>query len=368
MKILFFLVHPAKFNQFRITINKLKQDGHEVDLIITGRDILEELVINEGWPYKKIFPQGRKLKNVHVYISAGIFLIITVFKLLKLTSGKKYNLYVSDDLLNFVGRIRGVPSILITDDDLSAVPESWILMAAANYILAPDICELGKYNEKKLGYFGYKSLAHLHPNQFKPLRSKITSKLPEGKPYYFIRTVSATSTHDVGNKGISDELLDRIVHFLEPHGNIIINSERTLPDHLKKFQLPIVKNDVSHYLAFAQIFISDSTTMCVEAAVLGTPSVEIDDWHLDFKQYHELHDRYELLNGFFPGEPEKIFTKLSAFINDPGIREKFNAKRMKMLQEKIDVSSFIVWLIENQPGSFHEYFADPGIQKKYLIA
>ena len=34
--------------------------------------------------------------------------------------------------------------------------------------------------------------------------------------------------------------------------------------------------------------------------MLGTPTVEIDDWHRDFRQYEELHGRYGLLDGYFP--------------------------------------------------------------------
>ena len=105
MKILFFLIHPAKFHQCRITINYLIAKGHKVEIIILGRDILEELVINEGWDYKIIFPRGRKWKGVNVLISAGLLFFPTIYKLYKLSKSKKYDLFLTDDLLSYeIGR------------------------------------------------------------------------------------------------------------------------------------------------------------------------------------------------------------------------------------------------------------------------
>ena len=45
--ILFFLVHPAKFHFHKVQINKLIVNGNKVDILITTKDVLEELVIEE---------------------------------------------------------------------------------------------------------------------------------------------------------------------------------------------------------------------------------------------------------------------------------------------------------------------------------
>ena len=238
-RFLFYFVHPAKFHLFRSTINNLKNKGHDVDIIITGRDILEELVCNEGWKYKKIFPNGRKIRGIHVWLSAMIYSFLTIIKLLQIILFKKYDMYITDDLLTFIGRIKNTPSIFVTDDDLNAVPESIILMISANYILAPKICDLGKYNSKKLGYSGYKALFHLHPNHFIPNKNKIPKDLIN-QDYFFIRVVSPTSTHDVGKKGINNDVLRKIINKLLPFGKVVLNSERKLPDDLSKYELDFI--------------------------------------------------------------------------------------------------------------------------------
>lgn len=361
---LFFFVHPAKVHLFKATINALLERGDKVEVVITGRDILEELVIEQGWEYTKIFSNGRKVGFLHIYISAAIFLILSVLRLLWLTKFEKYDFFVTDDVLTFLGRLKGVPSIFATDDDLSAVPESFILMMSANYIFAPNICDLGKYNHKKLGYYGYKSLAHLHPKRFKPEKEKIPADFRD-KAYFFIRTVSATSTHDVGKRGISDDTLRKIIDRLKPHGKIILNSERELPRDLEIYQLDFNKNDVSHYVYHSSLFISDSTTMCAEAAVLGVPAIEHDDWFADFKQYFELHEKYELLYGYGIEEEEMMLSKIDEILTMDNHRDVFQKRKELMLTDKIDVSAFLIWFLNDYPKSVEVYFSDKKSQLRF---
>lgn len=365
LSVLFFLIHPAKFHQCRITINYLIAKGHKVEIIILGRDILEELVINEGWEYKLIFPNGRKFKGVHTYISSALLFFPTIFKLFWLTLSKKYDLFINDDLLSYVGFIRRIPSIFLIDDDLSAVPQAHLYLISVKHIFAPDVCYLGRYKKRAIGYYGYKSLAHLHPNSFKPDRTKIEKRLRTKKPFFFIRTVMANSKHDSGKSSISDIFLRKLVNRLKKEGNIVLNSERELPEDLKKYQLNHNKNDVAHYLYYAKIVIGDSTTMAVEAAVLGTPSIEIDDWYSDFQQYKELNGKYRLMQGFDLDDEEGVINLLDEYLAMEDLDTEFQKRRQIMLADKIDVSAFLIWIIENYPVSINEYRKNPDIQLNF---
>ncbi|MCK6650115.1 MAG: hypothetical protein L6Q66_10710, partial [Bacteroidia bacterium] len=225
---------------------------------------------------------------------------------------------------------------------------------------------MGRYSYKKIGYKGLKSLAHLHPNHFKPDRSKLKESIRDSsQKYYFIRCVSATSTHDVGKQGMTDRILKRIVDHLEPHGKVIINSQRQLPVELKKYELDFEKADIAHYIANAEIFISDSTTMCAEACVLGTPAIEVDDWYADFEQYKLLNGKYELLQGYTAKDEDKILLKLSDMINNRDLQSENKLRRDKFIDDHIDLSGFMIWLFDNYPQSVAEYFRDPSIQNKF---
>ncbi len=365
MRYLFFLVHPSKYHLFRIIINKLIASGNQVDLVIISKGGLEELVKREKWNYINIFPKGRRIKRVNIFVSSIIYGLMTIYKLIVYTGKFKYDLLITDDLLTIAGRIRKIPSIFCTDDDISAVPESAVLAKTANYVLSPSITYMGRYEWKKIGYYGYKSLAHLHPLQFTPDRQMVEKKVKTGDDYFFIRCVSVTSTHDVGKKGISNSLLTKIVNHLTKYGTVIISSERSLPAELEKYRIEFINESVAHYLAFAKLFISDSTTMCAEAAILGTPSIEINDWFGDFRQYYDLSGKYGLLSGFKPFEEERIFNAIDQLLNKRDLKAVTEKNREKLLTESIDVSSFIYWIISEFPSSVEKYFKDKDVQLRF---
>jgi len=366
MRYLFNFIHPAKFHAFRITINYLLKSGHSVDIVIISKDIVEDLVKQEGWEYTNIFPEGRRIPHLHTYLSAGINLLRTLYRLLRFMKGKTYDLIITDDLATIVGRLKGIPSIFFTDDDLKAVPESIILIATANYVLCPNVAYMGRYSHKKIGYFGFKSLAHLHPNHFKADRGKLDQYIQNNcGDFFLIRCVSVTSTHDVGKAGIDDDLLLKMVKLLEKHGKVLINTQRNLSNDLQKYVHPIEKMNMSHYIAFSKIFISDSTTMCAEACVLGTPSIEIDDWYADFEQFKELSSKHQLLFGFSPNNADGLFKKLDELLNTHQLKDVFQNRRVGLLKNNIDLSGFMIWIFENFPESVKGFFNNPLIQNNF---
>ena len=363
-RFLFYLVHPAKFHFHKIQIRELMKRGHHVDIIINTKDILEELVIEEGWSYKNIFPNGRKIKGLHVYIAAFISIFRTVYRLLKFTKGKTYDLFIGD-LLSIVGIIKRTPSLYPTDDVLSAVPEQRIFFLTANFIIAPEITDVGKFKRKKIGYKGYKALAHLHPNHFKPNINTIPKKLRSNKKYFIIRCTGFNATHDINKSGISDNVLFSIVDILKLLGKIFISSERELPQELKKYELNIKKNEISDYISFANLFISDSTTMSAEAAMLGTPSVEFDEYFYEIEQMIELEKKYKLVHCFRTSEEKGFLNKISELALDSNIKQKYQKRRNILLKDKIDVSSFLIWLFENYRGGIKDYFSNEHLQEKF---
>jgi len=363
-RFLFFLVHPAKFHFHKVQINELKKRGHKVDVVIIKKDILEELVKSEGWNYKNIYPEGRKIKFLHVYLSAFISIFRTVFRLIKFTSGKKYNLMIGD-LTSILGRLKNTPSIYATDDVLAAVPEQAIFFQTANFIVAPKITNLGRFKSKKISYNGYKALAHLHPNHFTPSRKYLQKNLREGQKFYIIRCTGFQATHDINKKGISNEILFEVIKILEQKGKIFISSERDLPKELIQYELKINKNDINHYIYYADLFISDSTTMSTEAAILGTPSVEFDEYFYEIDQMIELEKKYKLIHCYKTSNVKGFLKKIIQLSSNPEIKSEYQKRRKSLLKEKIDVSSFLIWLFENYPKSVEKFDYEESIEKYF---
>lgn len=364
MKILFFLVHPAKFNFHKIQINELKARGHIIDVVITKKDILEDLVREEGWEYTNIFPEGRKIKGLHVYLAAAISMVKTIFRLIRYTHDKKYDIFVGD-LLTIVGRLKRVPSFYPTDDVLRQVPEQQLFLKTTKHIVAPIVTDLGRYNKKTIRYDGIKALAHLHPNHFKPDINRINESLRE-KDFFIIRCVKFSATHDLGKNGINDQVLEKLILKLESKGDILISSEREIPVKFRKYQQAINKNDIAHYLYFSKLLIADSTTMCSETAVLGTPSIEYDNYFNEIEQMIQLKDDYKLVACFEPPDESALLAAIDEHLENMRYKkEQCIAQRDRYLADKIDVSAFLVWMFENYPVSISQFREDPSIQYRF---
>lgn len=351
MNYLFFFVHPSKFYVFKNTINTLKSRGHKVDVLITSKDILEDLVKKERWEYKNIFPEGRKIKGLLPIVSSGINLPRTIYRLYKYCRNKKYDLFITDDLLVFLSKWFKVPNIIFTDDDISVTKQFSIILSRATYVLAPEITDLGKYNAKKIGFSGYKELAYLHFDEFQPDINIIKSFNLTLSPYFLLRLVSLRAYHDVGIQGLSNERVKRIVSLLKAKGKVFISSERELPDELEKYRLNLSPELISHALYYAQIFVGDSQTMTSEAAVLGTPAFRCNDFAGKINVMEEKEIKYELSFNYSPSHFDDMYKKIKELLSKENIKSEFENKREKMLKDKINLSRFMIWLFENYPRS-----------------
>lgn len=368
MKILFFFVHPSKFHVFRHTINILKQKGHHVDMLITSKDVLEKLMIHEGWAYTNIFPEGRKISWLPTKISAGYNLIRTILRIRKYInrSNIKHDLFITDDLLVINGWLNKIPSFLFQDDDITAVPESALIMFFANFIISPTVSNLGKYQKKKIPFYGYKELGSFHPGRFIPDFVKTKQFNPEGKKYFLLRLVLLRSVHDIGKSGLNDNDVLSIINKLEKFGKVYITAERNLSPQFEKYRITINPNDIAHALYFAEFLISDSQTMSAESGVLGTPYIRYNDFVDRISYLDELEKKYELGFGIKTIYKNQLFEKIDYLLSQKDLKETWRIKKNKMLSEKIDLTEFLVWLIEEFPDSVNVLNKDMEYQKRFV--
>jgi predicted glycosyltransferase len=214
----------------------------------------------------------------------------------------------------------------------------------ATHVVSPNGCDNGKWNKKTIRYSGYHKLAYLHPNQFKANRSIVHEYFNTETPYFIIRLAQLNAHHDEGATGISNDFMQKIITILQPYGRIFITAERPIPEEFREFQLKINPLDIHHLLAFSSLYIGDSQSMAVEAAVLGTPNLRISSFSGKISVLEELEHRYQLTTGIHPKDEEKIFEKIQQMINNKILVEEYQIRRKKMLEEKIDVTSWLTQL------------------------
>ena len=344
MQYLFYLGHPAHFHLFKNVIQRLKNAGHDTKVLIKKKDILESLLKDSGREYTNIMQGDRGDSKWQIALG----LIKRDWAILKIARSFKPDLMIGTSTeLNQVGKLLGIPSINVNEDDAAAVP----LFAKLGYpfatrILAPECCDCGKWNYKKIAHKSYHELAYLHPNHFIPDRS-VVGKYNLGERYYILRFAQLTAHHDAGKKGISADIADRIISLLAPSGNVFITSERKLEPQFEKYRIAIPPLEIHNALYFATMYIGDSQTMAAEAAVLGTPSIRFNDFVGELAYLTELEQKFGLTFGIRADDPEKLFGKIAEVLTIADVKNKWLEKRKLMLNERGDLTEIMFDLFVN---------------------
>lgn len=363
MKILFHLGHPAHFHLFKNVIKSLKANGHQTFILIKKKDILEDLLKESGFVYNNILPQGRKDNKISIAFGQ----LKQDIKLFSFCLKEKPDILIGTSVaISHVGKLLGIPSINLNEDDEDVVPlYAKLAYPWATHILAPHICRMGKWINKTIFYHGYHELAYLHPNNFVP-KIEIAKKYISLKESYFIlRFAKLGAHHDTGIKGISDGIAIKLVELLSPHGRVYITSERILNADLEPYRIQINPIDIHHVMAFAKMYIGDSQTMAAESGVLGIPFIRFNDFVGRIGYLDELENKYQLGYGIRTNELEKLFSVVQELIINAKLGDIYKERRLVMLSEKIDYAAFLFWYIENYPKSVKIMKENPDYQFKF---
>jgi predicted glycosyltransferase len=347
MKILFHLGHPAHFHLFKNVIFKLREKGNQILVVIKKKDVLEDLLKSSDIEYINILPEGRKDGKLHVAIGQ----LKQDLMLWKVCNKFKPDILVGTSVaISHVGKLKGIPSINVNEDDAEIVPlYAKLAYPWATKIVAPKVCSVGKWKSKKIPYQGYHELAYLHPNNFVP-SEEIASKYVDIKEKYFIiRFAKLTAHHDDGVKGINSKIASKIIEILAVHGKVYITSERQLESEFEKYRIQIDPKDMHHVMSFAHLYIGDSQTMAAEAGVLGVPFIRYNDFVGRISYLKELEEKYKLGFGILPSEESKLYDTLVHLLEMENLKEIFENRRNKMLEESIDLAEFLTNLLENYP-------------------
>ncbi|HOJ19249.1 MAG TPA: DUF354 domain-containing protein [Ignavibacteriaceae bacterium] len=356
MKIFFKLNHPAHYHLFKNIIKKLKSNGNSVIIAIKNKDILRELLDINNIQYINIVqPQTRKAKNKFSVIKANALEIfqqdLNLYKILRKESPDI--LMGTDIAIAHTGWLLGIPSYIFNEDDISVNKLfCYFTYPFAKYIVAPGVCDVGRFINKKIAYNGYQKLAYLHPNHFVPDINIVKKYVDPDEKFYLLRLVNFTAGHDIeGNHGgITSEIMDKIIKLLSENGRVFITSEGELDSKYQDYMLKINPTDIHHILSFAELFISDSQSMTVEAAMLGTPSIRFNSFAGKISVLNEIETRYELSIGISNQYPQKLLETIQELLNNKNLRKEISERREFMLSEKIDVTEFTLNLIKNRRG------------------
>lgn len=355
MKLLFDIGHPAHVHYFKNSIGILTQRGHEIQICARERGEIFELLDSN---HLSFFSRGRGGKSL---LGKLINIPMADWKIYKRAEDFKPDLLIgfASPYVSHVGWLAGKPSIVFDDTEHARLNHA-LYRAFATTIMTPS-CFLKDFRGKHVRFAGFMELAALHPDYFtpKPDVDQLLGLDPDDK-CFVVRFISWDANHDAGLRGLSLEQKIEIISSLESYGKVFISSESKLPEELSKYKLGTAPADIHSVLSRSTIFVSEGATMASEAAMLGIPSIYINP--LDAGTLME-QERRGLLFRFknYEGVQDKI-RELAAM---PGLKEEWQKRRGEMLSDKIDVTEFIVWFIENYPQSSWIMKSNPDYQSRF---
>lgn len=360
MRILIDIGHPAHVHFFKNTIWKLQEDGHEVKITARHKEIAQYLLDVYGFDY---VDRGTGSGNI---IGKAANMLKTNSLLYKITKSFKPDILMGlhNPYISQVGTLIGKPSLIFTDTEHAKLANK-LTFPFASVILTPSCFKLD-LGKKQIRYNGYHELAYLHPNYFKPDPSVLDLLgVEKDEKYIIMRFVSWGASHDVGHSGLSPEMKRKAVREFSKHAKVFITSETLLPKDLEKYRIRIPPDRIHDALYYATLLYGESATMASECSILGTPAIFLDNAGRGYtdeqeKIYGSVFNFTESIE-----DQKKSIQKCIELLQAENLKQEWQKKRKKLLEDKIDVTAFMTRFIENYPESFKIMKANPEYQKRF---
>lgn len=343
MHVLFDIGHPAHVHLFRHVAKALIARGDSVVITIRDRGIVGRLLKTYGLHYSVA---SRPRSSI---LGMALELAIHNWYVWQACLKQKPDYLIGTSVsAAHVGRLIGSTSVILNEDDADYVPLfAKLTYPFASYIVTPSILRDVK-SAKYRPHDSYHELAYLHPDHFTPDTGVITELgLAKGEPFSIVRLVSLTAHHDVGQQGISPGQAERLVALLSRHGKVFVNGEKDLPESLKPYAFLAPPEAMHSLMAFAQLLVSDSQTMTIEGAVLGTPTFRCNSFVGQCSVISELENTYQLACGYKPDRFDAMCVEIERVLTDPSHKATLQARRVRMLADKINLADWLLKQLDN---------------------
>jgi uncharacterized protein len=355
MKVLIDIGHPAHVHLFKHLAWEMQKKGHDVFFTCREKEFEIQLLKQYGFKFRSF---GKKYSS-----QIGKIAGLIEFDCKEFITGLRFkpDVFLSQGSMYAAHAAFLLNKPHITLEDTGNWEQVRLYLPFTACVLTSNIFGIN-YGTKQIRFDGHHELAYLHPNQFQynpRFREKLNMKAEE--KYSVLRFVAWKATHDKGQKGLSLESKMRIIEELEKHGKVFITSESGLTAELEKYRAVFAPYEIHDVLHGAELLLSEGTTMAMEAALLGTPAIYVNSL-----QYCNVADmaKYGLCFNF--NSDEFVLEKIKEIASKKEFKKELQANRQRMLAEKIDVTAFLVWFIENYPESIKIMRENPDYQYNFM--
>ena len=342
MKIFIDIGHPGHVHFFKNFIWEMEKRGHEFKITARDKEITQFLLKKYDIDF---IPVGKPGNGKFGLIREWL---IREYSILKIAHKFQPDLLmgIGNPVVAHVSKIIGKKSIIFTDTEHAKFANG-ITFPFADFIFTPS-CFKKNLGKKQIRYASYHELAYLHPKYFTPNPSVLNDLgLSIKDIIIIIRLISWEASHDIGQYGIQDKI--RLLRSLEQYGRILITSEGEIPPEMQIYKIPVSPEKLHDLLNYATLYVGEGGTTSSEAAVLGTPAIFVSSLVGTMGNFTELEETYDLLYGYI--DSNLALTKAKEILENSANKEKWNVKREKLLNDKIDITAYMIWLIDNYPQS-----------------
>ncbi len=350
MKILVDIGHPAHVHLFKNFIWNMEKKGHEILITAKDKEVTLELLNNYGFKYETV---GRYEKGTLSKIKDMISIDYREYKIAKKF---KPDLLIGVAAVNaaHVSALLRRPCVVFDDTEHSSL-EHRLYMPFSDAVCTPS-CFKKDLGKKQVRFNGFKELAYLHPNYFKPNPEVLEElNLTKNDKFIIVRFISWNAIHDLGYTGLDLKSKIKLVKEMEKYVKVFITSESKLDKNFEKYKIKVSSEKMHDLLYYATLYVGEGGTTSTEAAILGTPSILIDSEAKFCGVHNELMNKYGLQLYYDSDKKDDAFKKAVEILENENSKKDWQIKREKMLKDKIDVTKFMIDFIENYPESFYKY-------------
>jgi len=340
MNILIDIGHPAHVHLFKNFVNEMTKNGH--DILFTCREKEFEIDLLEAFGFKFI-SFGKKFNSLAGKI---LGLVVFDFKMLKVALKFKPDIFLSVGSMYAAQVSFLLRKPHITMEDTGNMEQVRLYLPFTDVVFSPfEIAQdLGK---KQIKYHSFHELAYLSPNYFTPNKDIYQFlNMDEDEKFVIIRFIAWNASHDVGQGGFSSEQRDELVNYLSQKYKLFISSEGDISEKFEKYVFKIPPEKIHDAMAFSDMVISEGATMASEAGVLGTPSVYVNSLRAC---NNEDQEKFGLVFNFQSGDG--VLDQIKELEQIKNRTLEFENRRKLFLNEKIDITTLMIWFVANYPES-----------------
>lgn len=337
MDVVFTIQHPANVHIFKNPINILQDKGHNVHVFSRRSEVSEELLYGLDIEHEELVseePSGilslAKIQSIYEYKMLRRFLDIRPEAVVSLSG-------VAASHAAYLTNTRNI--VFINNDH--ATLENYLSTPFADIVYTPRGFE-GDFGDKQQTYDSYDWLAYTHPSYFTPNSETLKSiNQNPNSNYIVLRLVAWNAAHDFRKSRRSD--LAEIISRLEQLGyDIVLSAEGNIPSEFEKYQVKIEPHHFHDILFYSDLYIGEGAATAMEAALLGTPAIYLNELKLGYLRDFEA--RYGTIQNMSNSSINDIVEKsewlLSGEIDASEVRQ-------KVANEKSDMNKIIVDSILN---------------------